>query len=103
MLFNSYQFIFCFFPLALLAFVALEHRPGRLQYLLLLAASIAFYAWWDIRFVPLLVGSFTFNYLGARALACLGLSMAMVASLRRDQPPAATQLPPPEAAPNSSG
>lgn len=72
MLFNSYQFIFCFFPLALLAFMALEHRPGRLQYLLLLAASIAFYAWWDIRFVPLLVGSFTFNYLGARALDASG-------------------------------
>ena len=33
--------------------------------LLLLVASLFFYAWWDVRYLPLLIGSVAINYAGA--------------------------------------
>jgi alginate O-acetyltransferase complex protein AlgI len=65
MLFNSYDFILVFLP-AVLAFVYLLRGFGRrwLEVLLILA-SLLFYAWWDVRYLPLLIGSVIVNYLGA--------------------------------------
>jgi D-alanyl-lipoteichoic acid acyltransferase DltB (MBOAT superfamily) len=65
MLFNSYDFILVFLP-AVLAFVYLLRGFGRrwLEVWLLLA-SLVFYAWWDVRFLPLLIVSVILNYLGA--------------------------------------
>jgi D-alanyl-lipoteichoic acid acyltransferase DltB (MBOAT superfamily) len=54
-LFHSQIFVVGFLPIVLVLYYALARfRAGR--ELLLIAASIVFYAWWDIRYVPLLVG-----------------------------------------------
>src|SRR5262245_6996244 len=69
MLFNSHEFLFGFLPLvAFLYFViARWHHGYALGFMFL--ASLAFYASWDHRVLPLLLGSITFNYLvGARLL-----------------------------------
>ena len=63
MLFNSFPFIAVFLPVSLLVYFWLN----RLRLVLaadswLLAASVFFYGWWDIRYVPLLLGSILFNY-----------------------------------------
>ena len=65
MLFNSYVFIFAFFPLVFFAFYRIGKYSHRLAMLWLAAASLFFYGWWDARFVGLLLGSITFNYSAA--------------------------------------
>ena len=67
MLFNSFVFLLAFLPAALALHALVErHRPGwRLPLLVLL--SFVFYGWWDVRFVPLLLGSILANWLVARA------------------------------------
>ena len=65
MLFNSQIFIFGFLPLVLAGYYALAgSRAWRQAWVI--AASIAFYGYWDIRFVPLLVGLTMANWLIAR-------------------------------------
>ena len=55
MLFNSQVFILGFLPAVLVVYYALAgSRPWRQGFLV--AASLIFYGWWDVRFVPLLVG-----------------------------------------------
>jgi D-alanyl-lipoteichoic acid acyltransferase DltB (MBOAT superfamily) len=63
MLFTSYEFVFVFLPVVLVAVLgasALGHRG--LAKLLLLTASLVFYAWWSPRYVVLLVGILVFNF-----------------------------------------
>jgi alginate O-acetyltransferase complex protein AlgI len=63
MLFNSYQFIFLFLPVALTGYFVLG-RWGNLAPVIWLAlASLAFYAVSNWQFVALLVASVAFNYL----------------------------------------
>jgi alginate O-acetyltransferase complex protein AlgI len=63
MLYNSYEFIFGFLPLLLLACFLLARFAGPVAaQVLLIVASIGFYAAWNVAFVPLLLGSITFNY-----------------------------------------
>lgn len=59
MLFTEPTFLFIFLPVVVLAHCAL--RPG-LRNLWLLAASLLFYCWGEGRFVLLMVGSVTINY-----------------------------------------
>ena len=62
MLFNSYGFIFLFLPAVLLGTFALG-RLGHLAAVIWLAlASLAFYAFGNWQFVPLLMASIAFNY-----------------------------------------
>ena len=52
MLFNSYPFVFVFLPLALAGFAVLARwRTRRFVLAFLIVASLAFYAWWDWRFL----------------------------------------------------
>lgn len=69
MLFNSYQFLLIFLPAVLIA-AALIRRYGRPSQIvpLLSLASFAFYAYWDLRYVPLLATSILVNYVAGRAL-----------------------------------
>ncbi len=68
MLFNSYEFMFAFLPLALLGFY-LSARLGRAVALAwLIGCSVLFYGWWNPRFVPLLLGSVAFNYVLGRLI-----------------------------------
>lgn len=73
MLFNSYEFIFCFLPLTILGYFFLNHRgrKGAAKAWLVLA-SLFFYSWWNIIYLPLILFSMLFNYLIGSRLAELG-------------------------------
>ena len=63
MLFTSYQFVLVFLPVTLLAVLgASRFGQHTLAKLLLFAASIVFYAWWNPRYVALLLALVAFNY-----------------------------------------
>ena len=63
MLFNSYEFIFLFFPIVT-AFYFLLGRYGQFfANLWLTCASFFFYGWWNINYIPLLLASICFNYM----------------------------------------
>jgi alginate O-acetyltransferase complex protein AlgI len=62
-LFNSYEFIFLFLPITVSVFYLLNRmRLTLASNAWLLFASLFFYCWWDIRYLPLLLGSILFNY-----------------------------------------
>ncbi|WP_137126451.1 MBOAT family protein [Roseomonas sp. HF4] len=67
MLFNSQALVLGLLPLALAGWYLAPTRGARQAWVIL--ASLAFYAFWDIRFVPLLVGLTLANWLVARAHA----------------------------------
>jgi alginate O-acetyltransferase complex protein AlgI len=62
MLFNSYEFIFLFFPLVMLGFYLVGARSIFAASGFLGLASLFFYGWWSVQAVPLLLGSIVFNY-----------------------------------------
>jgi alginate O-acetyltransferase complex protein AlgI len=66
-LFNSYIFVLFFLPIVLLGWWGLSARSHRLLFLTL--ASYFFYAWWDFRFVPLMILSTSADYAAGRAIA----------------------------------
>ena len=68
MLFNSYSFLFAFLPATLLAFFLAARFKPRAGMLVLVVASLAFYSWWDRRYLLLLLGSAAFNYGMSRAI-----------------------------------
>jgi alginate O-acetyltransferase complex protein AlgI len=63
MLFNSYEFLFLFFPLVLAGHYLLGTRHALAAARFLGGASLFFYGWWSLSAVPLLLGSIGFNYL----------------------------------------
>lgn len=68
MLFSSGVFILVFLPITLGLYYALAgNRSARIG--LLIAASLVYYGYWDVRFVPLLVGLALANWLLARLFA----------------------------------
>jgi alginate O-acetyltransferase complex protein AlgI len=70
MLFNSAVFILGFLPAAWLGFFALgTSGHHRLAVMWLTLASLFFYGWWNITYVPLLLGSMVVNYTVGRVLA----------------------------------
>ena len=68
MLFHSETFLFVFLPITLLFFyvISMTCRTYVVHWLLL--ASIVFYGWWDVRYVPLIVGSIVLNFAFGRLL-----------------------------------
>src|SRR5438045_8896484 len=69
-LFNSYEFIFVFLPVTLLAYRFFARFGRTAQYLVLLLASWFFYAWWDVRALPLLLCSIAGTSLIGHPIAC---------------------------------
>ncbi len=65
MLFNSYAFLLVFLPAAIIVYRFADPYP-RLRMPVLIALSLFFYGYWDVRFVPLLVGSILLNWLAAK-------------------------------------
>ena len=61
--------MFAFLPLALTGFLYLGRRSPLGSALWLGLASLFFYGWWDVRYVPLIVFSMTLNFLMARWLS----------------------------------
>lgn len=78
MLFSSWQFILLFLPTAFFAYFWLNHRrlviAGKVW---LVAASLFFYAYWDVKYLPLILGSIFVNF----AIGT-GLARAHLATLR---------------------
>lgn len=63
MLFNSYEFIFAFLPIVLAGCFLLARFSGpQAAQFWLTAASLYFYGSWNLRYLPLLLGSIAFNY-----------------------------------------
>lgn len=62
MLFNSVEFLLLFLPLTVWLFSKAKQRSQVHAMGLLLAASLIFYSWWDVRFAPLLLSSILVNY-----------------------------------------
>jgi alginate O-acetyltransferase complex protein AlgI len=82
MLFQSHTFILVFLPLGLLAYYAVATRAALRQWLLI-GLSLIFYGWWDVRFIPLLVGQTAVTWLlallgkriGSKAPLVLGIAL----------------------------
>ena len=63
MLFNSYEFIFFFLPLSFFLYFFLLNRRlivGAKAFLVF--ASLFFYSWWNIAYLPIILSSMLFNY-----------------------------------------
>ena len=69
MLFNSYGFIFLFFPVVLAGFFAIGRYSRPLAALWLFSASLFFYGWWNPAYVSLLLGSILFNFAMGSAIS----------------------------------
>jgi len=69
MLFHSYEFILLFLPITFAGFFILSHfHAGNAGKMWFIAASLFFYSWWDIAYLPLLLSSITFNFFIARQI-----------------------------------
>jgi D-alanyl-lipoteichoic acid acyltransferase DltB (MBOAT superfamily) len=86
MLFNSITFLFGFLPATLLIYHILRIFGLRTTAKVFLAlASIAFYGWWNVKYVPLMVGSIVGNFSlsllmersGGRARLVTGIGIAL--------------------------
>lgn len=70
MLFNSYLFLFLFLPLTLAGYCVLSKQAGRrsaVGWLVLL--SLAYYGWWNPKFLALIVASILVNFALGNVLA----------------------------------
>ncbi len=68
LLFNSFEFIFLYLPVTIAGFFWLGKRWHPAGTLWLVLASLFFYGWWDLHYVPLLCASICFNYLVGRQI-----------------------------------
>ena len=68
LLFNSFGFLFFYLPVVLGGFFLLGRIGKRWAALWLALASLFFYGYWNVRYLPLLLGSIVFNYWSARAI-----------------------------------
>lgn len=64
MLFNTHFFIFIFLPLSLIVFHTLSKlKLHHLKFEFLIIASLFFYSWWSPKYLFLLLGSISANYI----------------------------------------
>ena len=69
MLFNSYEFIFLFLPLSFfIYFYLLQNRLVIGAKGFLVFASLFFYSWWNISYLPIILWSMLFNYVIGNSL-----------------------------------
>jgi alginate O-acetyltransferase complex protein AlgI len=68
MLFNSYLFIFGYWPVVVFVFFAIGRRSADLASAWLAIASILFYSWWNWHFTFILLISIAFNYGASRLM-----------------------------------
>ena len=70
MLFNSYEFIFFFLPITFFIYFYLnKKRLTEASKAFLVLASLFFYSWWNIVYLPLILVSLLFNYTLGRELS----------------------------------
>lgn len=64
MLFNSYIFVFVFFPLCLLGYYGLLHwKKPKMAKIFLTIMSLWFYGYFNLSYLLIMVGSIAFNYI----------------------------------------
>jgi alginate O-acetyltransferase complex protein AlgI len=80
MLFQSQGFILIFLPLAVASYY-LVAGSERSRHVVLIAASLVFYGWWDARFIALLVGQITATWLLARGHGRTGRAALLYAGI----------------------
>ncbi len=68
MLFSSWQFIFLFLPITVACFFLIPARWPWVRKFWLLGASLFFYGYWKVEYVPLLLFSIAFNYTVAEVI-----------------------------------
>ena len=69
MLFNSYEFVFLFLPITFLVYFYLNKKKlVTSSKIFLVVASLVFYSWWNIIYLPLLLASMLFNFLVGQSL-----------------------------------
>ena len=68
MLFNSFEFIFLFLPISIIGYFIINHFHNRLAKFWLVSASLFFYSWWNIKYLPLILVSIAFNYIVGKML-----------------------------------
>ena len=69
MLFNSYEYIFLFLPITFFVYFFLLHKRlviGAKGFLVF--ASLFFYSWWNIAYLPIILSSMFFNYIIGNSL-----------------------------------
>jgi D-alanyl-lipoteichoic acid acyltransferase DltB (MBOAT superfamily) len=66
-LFNSYEYLCYFLPAAIVGYFLLARSVAGAT-LWLVAASLFFYAWWDVRNLPLILASIAVNFVVGRRL-----------------------------------
>jgi D-alanyl-lipoteichoic acid acyltransferase DltB (MBOAT superfamily) len=66
MLFQSQEFALLFLPISVIGYYLVAQSAAARQYFLI-AISLFFYGWWDIRFIPLLLSQIWLTWLLARA------------------------------------
>jgi len=83
MFFNSHVFLLGFLPPALIFYWLIPRREEvRIWYLI--AISLIFYGYWDVSFVPLLIGSVLVNWFAARLYAASGWRAIPIAAIALD-------------------
>jgi alginate O-acetyltransferase complex protein AlgI len=66
MLFQSQEFALLFLPISVIGYYIAARSAAARQYFLI-AISLFFYGWWDVRFIPLLLSQIWLTWLLARA------------------------------------
>ncbi len=69
MLFNSFAFLLVFLPLSLLGYHLALKLGNTASMAWLALCSLAFYGYWDVRYLPLILVSILFNYYAGRLLS----------------------------------
>ena len=70
MLFNSYEFIFAFLPITFIIYFYLNSkRLTEASKAFLVFSSLFFYSWWNIIYLPIILGSMLFNYIIGNSLS----------------------------------
>ncbi|MFH6783235.1 MBOAT family O-acyltransferase [Methylobacterium sp. MA0201] len=82
--FNSLPFLLLFLPAALGLHALCVARRPQSRVVWLAGLSFVFYGWWDWRFVPLLAGSVTLNWLAGEVWRRSGRGSALAAAIVLD-------------------
>jgi alginate O-acetyltransferase complex protein AlgI len=78
MLFNSYEFIFLFLPITFFTYFWLNRkRLTQASKAWLVFASLFFYSWWNVIYLPLILGSILFNFAVGSTITKMGDSLSV--------------------------
>lgn len=78
MLFNSLEFIFLFLPIVFFLYYYFLHKRLYLgAKAILVVASLFYYAWWELDYLPVIILSLLFNYVVGNLLSGAGIKKSV--------------------------